>query len=50
MRDDATPGPLTTSSTPYPGAPAKSQISWGGSASGRLGREDARNFGGVALP
>src|SRR5207253_8781633 len=39
----------TLASAPTPGVPAKSQISWGGSAPGRLGREDARNFGGVIL-
>jgi hypothetical protein len=33
MRDDAAPGPLTPASTPK--------------ASGRLGREDARNFPGT---
>src|SRR5260370_18550336 len=33
----------TPASAP-PGVPAKSQISWGGLAPGRLGREDARNF------
>ncbi len=38
----------TPASAP-PGAPAKSQISWGGMAPGRLGREDARSFGGVIL-
>src|SRR5258708_8839257 len=43
MCDDAPPGPLTPASAP-PGVPAKSQISWGGHAPGRLGREDARNF------
>src|SRR5229473_5775030 len=31
------------------GVPAKSQISWGGPAPGRLGREDARNLGAVTL-
>src|SRR6266568_4768640 len=35
MRDDAAPGPLTQASAPK--------------APGRLGREDARNFGGGAL-
>src|SRR5712692_5944535 len=29
--------------------PAKSQISWGGLAPGRLGREDAKDFGGGTL-
>src|SRR5260370_35957424 len=48
MRDDAAPGPATLASAP-PGVPAKSQISWGGHAPGRLGREDARNFEGGAL-
>jgi hypothetical protein len=45
MRDDAAPGPLTQASAPT-GVPAKSKISWGGLAPGRLGREDARGFGG----
>jgi hypothetical protein len=45
MRDDAAPGPLTQASAPT-GVPAKSKISWGGQAPGRLGREDARGFGG----
>jgi hypothetical protein len=49
MRDDAAPGPLTQPSAPLPGAPAKSQISWGGHAPGRLGREDARILGGGTL-
>jgi hypothetical protein len=48
MRDDAAPGPLTQPSAPS-GVPAKSQISWGGHAPGRLGREDARNLGGGTL-
>jgi hypothetical protein len=48
LRDDAAPGPLTQASAP-PGAPAKSQISWGGTAPGRLGREDARASGDGAL-
>jgi len=48
MRDDAGPGPLTQASA-APGVPAKSQISWGGLAPGRRGREDARNCGGVTL-
>ena len=39
---------MTQASAP-PGVPAKSQISWGGLAPGRLGREDARNFGGGTL-
>jgi hypothetical protein len=42
------PGPLTPASAP-PGVPAKSQISWGGMAPGRLAREDARNIGGGTL-
>ena len=45
---DAAPGPLTQASAPI-GVPAKSQISWGGLAPGRLGREDARGFGGATL-
>src|SRR5260370_39775807 len=44
LRDDAAPGPLTPASAP-PGVPAKSQISRGGLAPGRTGREDARNPG-----
>jgi hypothetical protein len=48
MRDDAAPGPATPASAPH-GVPAKSQISWGGHAPGRLGREDARNFEDGAL-
>ena len=48
MRDNAAPGPLTQPSAPS-GVPAKSQISWGGLAPGRLGREDARNLGGGTL-
>ena len=48
MRDDAAPGPLTQPSAP-PRVPAKSQISWGGNAPGRLGREDARILGGGTL-
>src|SRR5258708_34285710 len=31
------------------GVPAKSKISWGGQAPGRLGRGDARKFGGATL-
>src|SRR2546426_5691494 len=45
MRDDAAPGPLTPASAPS-GVPAKSQISWGGLAPGRLGRVDARTLEG----
>jgi len=41
MRDEEAPGPLTQPCAPT-GVPAKSQISWGGMAPGRLGREDAR--------
>ncbi len=48
MREDAAPGPLTQASAPS-GAPAQSQISWGGLAPGRPGREDAMNIGGVTL-
>ena len=48
MRDEEAPGPMTQPSAP-PGVPAKSQISWGGLAPGRLGREDARIFGGATL-
>src|SRR6266581_6558838 len=48
MRDNAAPGPLTPASAP-PGVHAKSQISWGGLAPGRPGREDARNSGAGAL-
>src|SRR5712692_1054516 len=44
MRDEETPGPLTQASAPT-GVPAKSQISWGGLAPGRLGRVEARLFG-----
>jgi len=49
MRDDGAPGPLTQASAPHPGVPAKSQISWGGSAPGRLAREVARIVGGGTL-
>src|ERR1700747_1300593 len=45
MRDDAAPGPLTPASAPDPGPPRNRQISRVGHAPGRLGREDARNFG-----
>src|SRR5260370_9202223 len=45
LRNDAARGPQTQASAP-PGVPAKSQISWGGLAPGRLGREDARSLGG----
>jgi len=48
MRDEEAPGPLTQASAPT-GVPAKSQISWGRLAPGRLGREDARNLGGATL-
>jgi hypothetical protein len=48
MRDDAAPGPLTQPSAPS-GVPAKSQISWGGLAPGRLGHEDAWILGGATL-
>src|SRR5437763_1875076 len=48
MRDEAAPGPLTQASAP-PGVLAESKIPWGGMAPGRLGREDARNFGGATL-
>ena len=48
MRDEETPGPLTQAFTPS-GVPAKSQISWGGMAPGRLDREDARTIGGETL-
>ena len=48
IRDDAVPGPLTHASA-HIGVPAKSKISWGGLAPGRLGREDARSFGGETL-
>ncbi len=43
MRNDAAPGPLTQASAP-PGVPAKSQISWGGMAPARLGREDPKEL------
>ena len=49
MHDDEAPGPLTRASAPIPGVPAKSQISWGGSAPGRLARKDARSTGGGTL-
>ncbi len=49
MHDDDAPGPLTQASAP-PGVPAKSKISWGGMAPGRLAREDARSLGGGTLP
>ena len=42
------PGPLTQASAPT-GVPAKSKISCGGLAPGRLIREDARGFGGATL-
>ena len=48
MRDEEAPGALTQASAP-PGVPTKSQISWGGMAPGRLGREGARNVGGETL-
>src|ERR1700688_4396788 len=48
MRDDAAPGPLTPASAP-PRGPAKSQISWVGTAHARLGREDPRNAGSGTL-
>ena len=48
MRNDAAPGPLTQPSAPS-GVPTKSQISWGGDAPDRLGREDARILGGGTL-
>jgi hypothetical protein len=48
VRDDAAPGPLTQALAPT-GVPAKSQISRGGLAPGRRGREDARNSGGGTL-
>src|SRR5256885_12696170 len=49
MRNDAAPGPLTQASAARSGVPMKSQISWGGEPPGRLGREDARDFGGGTL-
>ncbi|TMC85994.1 MAG: isoprenylcysteine carboxylmethyltransferase family protein [Chloroflexi bacterium] len=49
MRDEEAPGPLTQASAPLPGVPAKSQISRGGPAPGRLAREDARTLGGGTL-
>jgi hypothetical protein len=48
MHDEDAPGPVTMASAP-PGVPAKSQISWGGQAPGRLDREDARSGGGGTL-
>jgi hypothetical protein len=48
MRHDAASGPLTQPLAPS-GLPAKSQISWGGPAPDRLGREDARILGGGTL-
>ena len=48
MRDEEAPGPLTQPCAPT-GVPAKSQISWGGMAPGRLGHEDARIFGVATL-
>src|SRR5215831_18364645 len=48
MRDDDAPGPLTQASAPIK-VPTKSQISWGGRAPGRRGREDARGLGDVTL-
>src|SRR6266849_2318751 len=45
MRDDAAPGPLTPASAPVSGPPPNRQIPRGETAPGRLGREDARNFG-----
>src|SRR5438552_4099870 len=44
MRDRARAG-VDAGFSARPGVPAKSQISWGGLAPGRLGREDARNPG-----
>src|SRR5713101_9236182 len=45
MRDDAAPGPSTQALAPLSGSPRNRQISWGETAPGRLGREDARNLG-----
>lgn len=49
MRDEAATGPQKPASAPLPGSPRNRQILWGGLAPGRLGREDARNFGGGTL-
>ncbi len=48
MRDEVAPGPLTPALAPA-GVPAESQIPWGGLASGRLGRGDAKRLGDVTL-
>ncbi len=48
MREEEATGPLTPALAPS-GVPAKSQISWGGLAPGRLGREDAWNSGSATL-
>src|SRR5712692_1603355 len=42
----AAPGPSTQASAPLSGSPRNREILWGETAPGRLGREDARNFGG----
>src|SRR6266852_2068908 len=39
----------TTASAPFSGSPRNRKIPWGGTAPGRLGREDARNFGDGTL-
>ena len=39
----------TQASAPTPGSPRNRQISWGGSAPGRLAGEAARKFGGATL-
>jgi len=49
MRDEEAPGPLTQASAPLSGSPRNRQIPWGETAPGRLGREDARTFGGATL-
>ncbi len=48
MHEDAAPGPLTQASA-HTGVPTKSQISRGGRAPGRRGREDARRLGDGTL-
>src|SRR5438445_10402634 len=39
----------TPASAPLSGSPRNRKIPWGEQAPGRLGREDARNFGGGTL-